>query len=100
TAFARNLRRNDFGAGWPNSFFHRARSSEISRSGNSAISTSRAASSTDLRVMGSGRTWHGLLRGLRCLHRSDPIRPDAVNLFRDEWQFQLLAHGAGEKSAH
>jgi hypothetical protein len=72
TAFAKNFRRSDFGAGLPNSVFQRARSPERSRSGNRAISASRAASSTDLRFMDQAERREDFLADFEIF--AEPIR--------------------------
>src|SRR5258706_971882 len=99
-ARAKKVRRNDLGAGWPNSVFQRCRSSKRLRLGNRPISVSRATSSIVPRGIRSGPSRRRGLFALGGLARTNPVGPDTVDLFGEEGEFQLLAHGAGEKSAH
>src|SRR5258706_1345514 len=99
-ARAKKVRRNDLGAGWPNSVFQRCRSSKRLRLGNRPISASRAASSIVSRGIRSGLSRRRGLFALGSLARADPVGSDTVDLFGEEGEFQLLAHRAGEKSAH
>src|SRR5882762_11200642 len=93
-----NLRLSDFGAGRPNSNFQRLRRSSWPRSGKRAISASRAASSRSRRDIGSRRpSFTSGLHGSGC---PDPIGPDTVDLFGDQWKFQLLAHRAGQEASY
>src|SRR5258706_925463 len=99
-ARAKKVRRNDLGAGWPNSVFQRCRSSKRLRSGNRPISVSRATSSIVPRGIRSGLSRRRGLLALVGLACANPIGPDTVDLFGEEVEFQVLAHRAAVKSSH
>src|SRR5229473_3392272 len=99
-ARAKKFRRNDLGAGWPNSVCQRCRSSRRLRLGNRPISDSRATSSIVPRGIRSGLSRRRGLFALGGLALADPVGSDPVDLFGEEGEFQLLAYRAGEKSAH
>src|SRR3984893_10408456 len=70
------------------------------RSGTRPISASRAASSIAFRDIRSSFPRRRSLFGLGGFARADPVGSDTVNFLRQEGEFQLLAHRAGEKSAY
>src|SRR3990172_5687400 len=93
------LRRNDFGAGRPNSSFQRARSTATPRSGKAAISASSSAES-----VGSGAMTNlGALAGTAdagALTRGETVDAFFIHLFGCKLEPHPLADSPGKESAH